>query len=1172
MKKLLTLFCLLASFGLSAQVTYTAQNFINPYTGSFRPGTNLDYYPNWTTRQLGEISAGNPAIGVKGVGSKTLRPVLAESVLEVYGYDLLVDDFEHFRSLGMDEFTAVLAFPVDWHRDYTEYCPGRSSNLFANLYTPIWDGGANGTPYNDDNYFAAYVYKTVTMYDDYVKFWEIWNEPGFDYTGNTGWRDAGDPQGNWWDNDPNPCDYILQAPIENYVRTLRIAYEVIKTISPDDYVAVAGFGYQSFLDAVLRNTDNPNGGGVTEQYPFGGGAYFDIMGLHNYPHFDGTTFLQNINFYERHSDRAAEGLVYRRDFFQEIFDNYGYDGVTYPKKLTICTEMNIPREFPSNNGTYLASTEAQRNYIMKTFVSAITNDVINWYVYSIGDDNPGQGFGFSEMGLYKNLYNTNPYSQQYNDEGIAMKTTSDMIYGNTYDYTRTAALNAPAGVEAHAFQRPDGSYVYMLWARTQIDLSEFASATYSFPASFGYTTLDRINWDYTVTNVVQQQSANGIQLNATPIFLLEDGITSNFLTLNCPANISINVPPGSTGADVSWNEPTASTDCTSGSVTINQSSGNGNGTFFPLGTSTVTYNASNGCGQTDFCSFTITVTVEDDPGQNGYCSTGGDAPWEEWISNVNFQEIDNASGKCDPICGYGNFVNLTANVNKGGAHPITLTPGLSWAGHQADLYWSIWIDLNNDGDFDDAGEMVFQEYGNNQVVNGVVSIPADAQAGTTRMRISAKRGAYATACESFDRGEVEDYTVNIGDGGTGCTAGTPCNDGDECTTNDVYDADCNCAGTFSDNDNDGVCTASDCDDNNAALPATPGTACDDGNATTFNDEILADGCTCMGTPDTPTSDCPTYTVDNGTITVSGINVARTKVRLWSTNGAWNQVFICEFDCNNPTVISGLNGNYHLKIDAFDQNWNYICELADDLVIGGGTCTDNDNDGICAPQDCDDNNPSLPAPAGTACDDGNANTVNDAIQADGCTCMGQPVTGGGDCANISVSGSTMTITMDNPINIVKVFDQNWLFVYDCAGDCPNPIVIENLTNQTYNVKVDGYDANWNFQCNINEFVTVTTASAALHSENSSAHIDLPMDIYPNPTTGSFQVNAMQFADQQGDLLIYDTNGKVIKQISVENFGLGAINVDLSNQTNGLYFVVARTKKGKVQTSRVVVEAE
>lgn len=39
--------------------------------------------------------------------------------------------------------------------------------------------------------------------------------------------------------------------------------------------------------------------------------------------------------------------------------------------------------------------------------------------------------------------------------------------------------------------------------------------------------------------------------------------------------------------------------------------------------------------------------------------------------------------------------------------------------------------------------------------------------------------------------------------------GTPCDDGQECTTNDVWQADCNCRGTLIDRDNDGVCDTDD---------------------------------------------------------------------------------------------------------------------------------------------------------------------------------------------------------------------------------------------------------------------------------------------------------------------------------------------------------------------------
>ena len=57
--------------------------------------------------------------------------------------------------------------------------------------------------------------------------------------------------------------------------------------------------------------------------------------------------------------------------------------------------------------------------------------------------------------------------------------------------------------------------------------------------------------------------------------------------------------------------------------------------------------------------------------------------------------------------------------------------------------------------------------------------------------------------------------------------GTSCNDGDPCTTNDVYTNNCNCAGTQSpDSDNDGVCDVLDiCSNLDDSLLGQP---CDDG--------------------------------------------------------------------------------------------------------------------------------------------------------------------------------------------------------------------------------------------------------------------------------------------------------------------------------------------------------
>jgi hypothetical protein len=78
------------------------------------------------------------------------------------------------------------------------------------------------------------------------------------------------------------------------------------------------------------------------------------------------------------------------------------------------------------------------------------------------------------------------------------------------------------------------------------------------------------------------------------------------------------------------------------------------------------------------------------------------------------------------------------------------------------MYWRVFIDYNRNGVFTDAGEQVTSF---NVTTSGNTSrtftIPSTAALGTTRMRVVAKYSAYATSCETFTYGEVEDYTINI---------------------------------------------------------------------------------------------------------------------------------------------------------------------------------------------------------------------------------------------------------------------------------------------------------------------------------------------------------------------------------------------------------------------------
>jgi PQQ-dependent dehydrogenase (s-GDH family) len=148
----------------------------------------------------------------------------------------------------------------------------------------------------------------------------------------------------------------------------------------------------------------------------------------------------------------------------------------------------------------------------------------------------------------------------------------------------------------------------------------------------------------------------------------------------------------------------------------------------------------------------------------GYCVAKSAAPWEDWLSNVQFNGINNTSGKFKNFASLGcsDFTNLSTNVGRGATYPLRVTASGSWAGRAATQYCRAWIDFNKNNLFED-NEKVLEGQGS-AIYNSGVLIPATASIGVTRMRISLKSGAYPTPCETFGGGEVEDYNVNIEEG------------------------------------------------------------------------------------------------------------------------------------------------------------------------------------------------------------------------------------------------------------------------------------------------------------------------------------------------------------------------------------------------------------------------
>ena len=153
--------------------------------------------------------------------------------------------------------------------------------------------------------------------------------------------------------------------------------------------------------------------------------------------------------------------------------------------------------------------------------------------------------------------------------------------------------------------------------------------------------------------------------------------------------------------------------------------------------------------------FAVATAVE---GQS-YCPANANNFTYEWIQSVVVGNLQNNSAGSK----YSDFTSLSANLTKGATVNYSLTPGFSSSTYTEQ--WRVFIDFNQNGKFDDPGEMVVSQQ-SNTTVSGSFTVPEDALTGQTRMRVLMKWGSPPSPCETttFSYGEVEDYTVLISEG------------------------------------------------------------------------------------------------------------------------------------------------------------------------------------------------------------------------------------------------------------------------------------------------------------------------------------------------------------------------------------------------------------------------
>jgi GEVED domain len=271
------------------------------------------------------------------------------------------------------------------------------------------------------------------------------------------------------------------------------------------------------------------------------------------------------------------------------------------------------------------------------------------------------------------------------------------------------------------------------------------------------------------------------------------GATTSSVALACPAaafTLGLSGAITSSGFTYQWQS-----DNGSGYSNIAGATGS---TYSAIQSATTSYQCIVTCVNSGLIATSSPISVGMNTYINCYCTSQATSSADEEITNVTFGSLNNSSTCTTLAPGPGSIVSMYSNYKSGPGAPavayVELDASVPFSFTQTTCGGNFlnkfycWIDYNHDGDFLDAGELVYEQpnsVSGSQTVTGFINTPnASYPLGLTAMRVVNVEGTVSGPCTNYTWGETEDYLIDFfwtaicngtpSPGSTLCTVASAC--------------------------------------------------------------------------------------------------------------------------------------------------------------------------------------------------------------------------------------------------------------------------------------------------------------------------------------------------------------------------------------------------------------